>query len=176
MGDIPDVRRTINEQENYLKQYVFGNRCHAICCAGETSLPAQVFNVDENTKVNTTIGTIRFLDGVSDKTVRLEVGTTDIKNWTTNGEAFEPIAFKSTFAQAPIVFGQIQSNSDYQVEYEVNTYSYSGVTSKNNNQLLMRHRLDNVTALGFDAVLESELDKKAPALSKASLILVKAKH
>ncbi|WP_286218889.1 LamG-like jellyroll fold domain-containing protein [Thalassotalea agarivorans] len=136
---------------------------------GETSLPAQVFNVDENTKVNTTIGTIRFLDGVSDKTVRLEVGTTDIKNWTTNGEAFEPIAFKSTFAQAPIVFGQIQSNSDYQVEYEVNTYSYSGVTSKNNNQLLMRHRLDNVTALGFDAVLESELDKKGTSVIQSFL-------
>lgn len=135
----------------------------------ETSLPAQVFNVDENSKVNTTIGTISFLDGVSDKTVRLEVGTTDIKNWVTNGEAFESTSFSSTFAQAPVVFGQIQSNSDYQVEYEVSTYSYSGVTGKNHSNLLMRHRIDNVSALGFDAVLESELDKKGTSVIQSFL-------
>ncbi|WP_194866655.1 LamG-like jellyroll fold domain-containing protein [Pseudoalteromonas sp. PPB1] len=126
-------------------------------------------NVDENTKANTIIGTVSFLDGESDKKVRLEVGKTEIKNWVTNGEAFEPISFTSTFTQAPIVFGQIQSNSDYQVEYEVSTYSYSGVTSKNNNRLLMRHRLDNVTALGFEAVLESELDKKGTSVIQSFL-------
>ncbi|WP_394493421.1 LamG-like jellyroll fold domain-containing protein [Shewanella sp. ENK2] len=134
-----------------------------------SSLPAQVFNVDENSKINSTIGTISFLDGVSDKTVRLEVGTTEIKNWVTNGEAFEPISFSSNFTQTPIVFGQIQSNSDYTVEYEVSTYSYSGITSKNNNSLLMRHRIDNVSALGFEAVLESELDKKGTSVIQSFL-------
>jgi len=135
----------------------------------QSSLAPLTIHVDENTKTNTTIGRVSFLDGVSDKTVRLEVGTTDIKNWITNGEAFEPISFTSTFTQTPIVFGQIQSNSDYQVEYEVSTYSYSGVTSKNNNRLLMRHRLDNVTTLGFEAVLESELDKKGTSVIQSFL-------
>ena len=135
----------------------------------EPSVPAQVFNVDENSKVNTTIGTISFLDGVSDKTVRLEVGTTEIKNWVTNGEPFESTSFRSSFSQAPIVFGQIQSNSDYAVDYEVSTYSYSGVTSKNHSNLLMRHRINNVSATGFDAVLESELDKKGTSVIQSFL-------
>lgn len=135
----------------------------------ESSVPAQVFNVDENSKVNTTIGTISFLDGVSDKTVRLEVGTTEIKNWVTNGESFEPTSFRSSFSQTPIVFGQIQSNSDYAVDYEVSTYSYSGVTSKNHSNLLMRHRINNVSATGFDAVLESELDKKGTSVIQSFL-------
>lgn len=130
----------------------------------QSSLTPLTIHVDENTKTNTTIGRVSFLDGVSDKTVRLEVGTTDIKNWVTNGEAFEPISFSSSFAEAPIVFGQIQSNSDYQVEYEVSTYSYNGVEDKNHSDLLMRHRLNNVTASGFDAVLESQLDKKGTSV------------
>ncbi|GEA11017.1 LamG-like jellyroll fold domain-containing protein [Alteromonas sp. KUL49] len=130
----------------------------------QTVLEPITIDVDENTKPNTTIGTVDFRDGVSDKTVRLEVGATAISNWVTNGEPFEPVSFASNFSQTPIVFGQIQSNSDYQVEYEVSTYSYSGVTSKNNNRLLMRHRINNVNPLGFEAVLESELDKKGTSV------------
>ncbi|KZN29504.1 hypothetical protein N480_07210 [Pseudoalteromonas luteoviolacea S2607] len=130
----------------------------------EAAMAPLTIHVDENTKTNTTIGQVSFVNGESDKTVRLEVGKTDIKNWVTNGEAFEPISFASSFTQAPIVFGQIQSNSDYAVEYEVSTYSYSGITSKNNSRLLMRHRLDNVSAQGFEAVLESELDKKGTSV------------
>ncbi|AWB66037.1 hypothetical protein C2869_06105 [Saccharobesus litoralis] len=140
-----------------------GSTYFASATAQATLVPISI-EVDENTKNNTTIGKINFVDGVSDKTVRLEVGTTDIKNWATNGEAFEPIPFTSNFTQAPIVFGQIQSNSDYEVEYEVSTYSYNGVEDKNHSDLLMRHRLDNVTALGFDAILESQLDKKGTSV------------
>lgn len=130
----------------------------------QTALDPITIDVDENTKPNTTIGTVNFKDGVFDKTVRLEVGSTAINNWVTNSEPFEPVSFASNFSQAPIVFGQIQSNSDYQVEYEVSTYSYTGVTSKNNNRLLMRHRINNVSPLGFEAVLESELDKKGTSV------------
>lgn len=142
--------------------------------AEQAALEPISIDVDENTKTNTTIGTVSFLDGASDKTVLLEVGTTKLNNWATNGEAFEAVSFSSIFSNKvlnspsfnlePIVFGQIQSNSDYEVEYEVNTYSYSGVESKNHKQLLMRHRLDNVTAFGFDAVLESQLDKKGTSV------------
>ena len=140
----------------------------------QTSLEQIVINIDENIKTNTTIGRVSFLDGVSDKSVRIEVGTTELRNWVTNGEAFESISFSSSFSEAvlnssspssgPIVFGQIQSDSDYEVEYEVNTYSYSGLENKNHKQLLMRHRLNNVSALGFDAILESQLDKKGTSV------------
>ncbi len=148
----------------YFAVIAFGTSLSSVA---QTTLEPLNISIDENTKTNAVIGQVNFVDGQFNKTVRLEVGKSPLNNWVTNGEAFESISFTSTFSQAPIVFGQIQSNSDYDVEYEVSTYSYSGIETQNHNRLLMRHRLDNVTALGFDAILESQLDKKGTSVIKS---------
>lgn len=130
----------------------------------QTTLEPIEISIDENTKTNSTIGKVGFLDGEVSSTVQIEVGKTSIKNWSTNGEAFEPVPFTTSFLSAPIIFGQIQSASDYKVEYAIDTYSYTGAISRSGQDFIMRHRLQNVNASGFEAILESQLDKRGTSV------------
>ena len=130
----------------------------------QTTLEPVIINIDENTKNNTSVGQISFTDGQYDKTVKVEIGKSDLTHWVTNGEGFEPISFSSEFEHAPIMFGQIQTGSQYQIAYSVSTSSHQGGVSALGQEFIMRHRLNNVTSTGFDAVLESELDKRGTSV------------
>lgn len=119
-----------------------------------------VINIDENTKTNTRIGEINFTAGQADTTVQIEVGISPLNNWVTNGEAFEPIPFTSNFSSAPVLLSHLQSDGDYRVTYDVSNYSYTGSVSEQGYNFITRPRHQNVTATGFEAVIESELDKR----------------
>jgi hypothetical protein len=139
------------------------NACFASAASAAVLSPLTI-NIDENTKNNTTIGQVRFVDGSPDKTVTIEVGVTPLSNWVTNGEAFENIAFNTPFSAPPLLFGQLQTGSDYNIAYTVSTYSHQGGISAPGNEYIMRHRTQNVSALGFDVILESELDKRGTSV------------
>lgn len=134
------------------------------CAVWATTLPSKTINIDENTKTNTRIGEINFLDGQADSSVQFQIGTSAIQNWSTNGEAFEPVSFLSPFSTTPIVFSHIQSASDYKVEYEVSTYSFTGALVARGDDFIMRPRMKNVSTSGFDAILESELDQRGTSV------------
>ena len=106
------------------------------------------------------LGKLTFAAGQADTTIQLEVGTSPLNNWITNGEAFEPIPFTSNFSSAPVLLSHLQSDGDYRVTYDVSNYSYTGSVSERGYNFITRPRHQNVTATGFEAVIESELDKR----------------
>ncbi len=130
---------------------------------GQTTLSPISIDVDENTRTGATVGQVSFVDGKPTRTIPIEVGKTTLSNWSTLGEEFESIPFSTAFSQNPLVFGQIQSSSDYRVEYmpKDELGGRPGVRSAHGYSYLMRQRIDNVSATGFEAALESQLDLAA---------------
>ena len=124
------------------------------------SLSDASFSVNENTANGTLIGQLSATGAANTSTLKLEVGSQSVSNWSTRGEAFEPVNFSNTFNAAPIVFSQVQSTGDYTVNYTKSTYGSGGPKpySKNGYDILFRDRQQNTITSGFETILEADLE------------------
>ncbi|MCP4326117.1 MAG: DUF5011 domain-containing protein, partial [Alteromonadales bacterium] len=123
----------------------------------QMSMDAQQYTIDENTSINTLVGQVIATEGEASSSIQIDVGTQELSNWSTRGEDYESVSFNTAFDSAPIVFRQLQSSGNYNVNYSVSTYSYTGSMTKKGYEVLFRTRQDNTTATGFDAILETDL-------------------
>ena len=120
-------------------------------------LTAQSFNVNENTANDTLIGKVTASGGDAAQVLQLDVGTQQIKNWSTRNESYEPVSFNTPFSAPPIVLSRIQSTGEYSVIYSVSSYNWSGKKHKAGYQMLILPRQKNTTASGFEAILETDM-------------------
>ncbi|WP_308367899.1 MULTISPECIES: LamG-like jellyroll fold domain-containing protein [unclassified Microbulbifer] len=120
-------------------------------------LNVESYTIDENTANGTLVGQVSATGGGYTSTLQLDVGIRSASSWSTRGEDYEQIHFGSAFTTTPIVFSQIQSTGDYGVIYSIDTYSYTGKTSKKGYEILFRPRQKNASTIGFEGILETDL-------------------
>ncbi|WP_440903069.1 LamG-like jellyroll fold domain-containing protein [Catenovulum sp. SX2] len=124
-----------------------------------TTAPTHIYlSVDENTAKNTVIGQLTSDHASPTTTLKLDVGTAVLSNWAARDEAYQAVNYTTSFDEPPILFNQIQSDGSYYVTYTVDTYSYDGSINKLGYEILMRTRQQNITASGFESIIETDLD------------------
>ncbi|MCJ8314419.1 MAG: cadherin domain-containing protein, partial [Pseudomonadales bacterium] len=133
--------------------------CFCLCSSAfaQLSMGEQQYLIDENSANNTLVGQVIATGGQGSLPLQIDVGTQTLNNWSTRGEDYESVSFNTTFDSAPIVFRQLQSNGNYNVNYSVKTYSHTGSLTKKGYEVLFRTRQQNTSATGFDAILETNL-------------------